>query len=106
MTTSTQNRPSDTAQKGQRSSRTYQAGNLDIALVSPSDISAVKQTDGWHQVKGARFTMFGVGPEGSEPRPNKLFSAIQYQDAQTRQPVVTPLSQVLSFQIEGLEQNS
>lgn len=92
MVQSTQDRSST------QSPSSNQGNSIQVTSIVPDQVSSILLADGWHKVENCRFTHFALAEGMSPPQPNKLYAAIQYRDGTTGKNVITPLSQVLSFE--------
>lgn len=72
--------------------------DLSVTTMAPSEIRAILLADGWHEIADCEFTQFAISPAASPPQPNKVYSAVRYQDQSNGKTVVTPLAQVLGFE--------
>lgn len=68
-------------------------------VAKPNAIHKIQLVDGWHTVENAELVEFAISPT----TPDRTYTSIKYKDPMkpASPELVTPLRQVLSFELES-----
>jgi hypothetical protein len=70
--------------------------DVTVVALDVSDIQSIELASGWRNVRRPELVQAAIGKAHSPITPNRLYPSLQYE-TENGQPVITPLSQVLSF---------